>query len=607
MTARNNSLKKTVLLSLASLLFSSALMQVSFFASLRNKAYDALFYFRGPLPDKGRAVALVAIDEPSLRKTGDWPWPRSVLARLIERIKQGGPRVVGVDLLLDLPSRGPDADREDARLAEAFNSPPKCVLPLVVKDPGAAGAQEVLFEPLPVFLAGQTLTGAANIEADPADKITREFRVLYGGGRPSFALAVSLEYLGLSLKDVRNLKEIKADPPFIKFAQYNIPVRDQRALINYKCSKVDAFSASDVLEPFFDPAFFFKDKVVLVGRTDLASKDFVNTPVPAGRLFETLPMAGVELWKEAVDTILERDFLYAPPPLVVLLAALLLSALICAVTLLCNKGGAVVALLCLAACGASFYYAFLHRNIVLPFLYFVTVCAVSYAAAFLYNFIVFQREKRRITAAFKSYISPQVLQNILAQRIDLSVGGKRKDLTVLFADIKGFTVFSDTHGPEEVLAFLKAFFAEMNLAVLEHNGIIDKLLGDGLLAFFGDFTDSDTHALDAVRAALEMQQRVPGLRKRLGYDLQVRIGVHTGPVDVGNIGSAEHLDYTVIGRNVNLAQRLEANCEPGKVLISDATYQMVKDKVEVEDAREIALKGFAEAVKVCTVRALKQT
>jgi class 3 adenylate cyclase len=99
-----------------------------------------------------------------------------------------------------------------------------------------------------------------------------------------------------------------------------------------------------------------------------------------------------------------------------------------------------------------------------------------------------------------------------------------------------------------------------------------------------------------------MQKKIPELNKSLGFDFQIRIGVHTGPVDVGNIGSTEHLDYTVIGSNVNLAQRLEANCEPGKVLISDATYQMVRDRIEILDTREIALKGFANKVKVHTVK-----
>ena len=389
------------------------------------------------------------------------------------------------------------------------------------------------------------------------------------------------------------------------FKGYQYPAQNTRALINYKCAKVDAFSASDVLEPYFNPVIFFKDKIVLIGRTDLASKDFVNTPVPAGKIFETQPMAGIELWKEIIDMILARNFLYGLSPFLAFLITVLLSIIICSLTLRSNKAGAVLSVLCIGLCVLYFFYLFLKKNIVLPLVFLVTVCAISYIFSFLYNFIVFQREKRKITAAFKSYISPHVLQSILSQKIDLSVGGKRKNLTMLFADIKSFTVFSDIHGPEEVLDFLKAFFAEMNKVIIERNGIIDKLMGDGILAFFGDFTDSDTHAYDAVRAAIEMQKKIPDLQKKLGFDFQIRIGVHTGPVDVGNIGSAEHLDYTVIGRNVNLAQRLEANCEPGKILISDVTYQMVKDSVEITDTREIPLKGFVNTVKVCTVRGLK--
>ncbi|MFA6217851.1 MAG: adenylate/guanylate cyclase domain-containing protein [Candidatus Omnitrophota bacterium] len=592
-------IRKVFLISFASLFFTCALLQLTFFSSLKNKLYDSLFHARGILQDKAGVVVIVAIDEASLQKTGDWPWPRSVLAGLIEKIKQGGPKVIGVDLLLDLPTRGKDAHLEDGKLAEVFKVAPTCVLPTVVKEQRSARIQETLFNPLDIFLTDHTVTGVVNVESDPADKITREFKVMYGGTKPSFPLSVCLEYLGCSIKDV------KSQGSFIKFADYSIPVRDQRCLINYKCAKVEAFSASDVLEPFFDPVFFFKGKIVLLGRTDLASKDFVNTPVPSGKIFETLSMAGIELWKEIIDMILARNFLYRLPPFLTFLLAVFLSIIICSLTLHSNKGGATLSIVCIGLCGFSFYYLFLKKGIILPLLYLIAVCIISYIFAFLYNFIVFQREKRKITAAFKSYISPHVLANILSQKIDLSVGGKRKVLSMLFADIKGFTSFSDTHGPEEVLNFLKAFFAEMNKAIIEHNGIVNKLMGDGILAFFGDFSDSDTHAYDAVRAAIEMQKKVPDLRKSLGIDFQIRIGVHTGPVDVGNIGSREHLDYTVIGSNVNLAQRLEANCEPGKVLISEATYQMVKDIVEITDMREIPLKGFANTVKVCTVQGLK--
>ncbi|MFA5117433.1 MAG: adenylate/guanylate cyclase domain-containing protein [Candidatus Omnitrophota bacterium] len=579
-------IRKVFLIVCVSLVFTWALLQFALLSSLKNKFYDALFYFRGPVQDKGEAVVIVSIDEVSLEKIGNWPWPRSMLASLIEKIKLGGPKVIGVDLLLDLPTRGKNAQKQDSELAEVFKGAPVCVLPVAVKEERSGRFQETLFKPLDIFLSGSAVTGVVNVESDPADKMTREFKVMYGT-MPSFPVAVCREYSGCSLKDL------------------GIPAHNTRALINYKCAKVDNFSASDVLEPFFDPGIFFQGKIVLIGRTDMASKDFVNTPVPAGKIFETQSMTGIELWKEIIDMILARNFLYGLPPFLVFLIAAFLSIIICSLTLRSNKIGAVSSVVCVGICVFSFIYLFLKKNIVLPVLFLAAVCVLSYIFSFLYNFIVFQREKRRISAAFKSYISPHVLQGILMQKIDLSVSAKRKILTMLFADIKGFTGFSDTHGPEEVLAFLKAFFSQMNQAITESNGIINKLMGDGILAFFGDFTDSGTHAYDAVRAAIEMQMRVPALQKCLGFDFQIRIGVHTGPVDVGNIGSREHLDYTVIGRNVNLAQRLEANCEPGEVLISDDTYQIVKDKVEISDTREIPLKGFVNPVRVCTVIGLK--
>jgi class 3 adenylate cyclase len=210
-----------------------------------------------------------------------------------------------------------------------------------------------------------------------------------------------------------------------------------------------------------------------------------------------------------------------------------------------------------------------------------------------------------ITAAFKSYISPRILQEILAKKIDLKVGGKRKKVTIIFADIKGFTDFADEHEPEEVMDYLKIYFSEMNKVIIEHNGIIDKLMGDGILAYFGEFTDTDDHALDAVKVAIEMQERTIKLRERFGIDLEVRIGINTGYVAIGNIGSEAHLEYTIIGKNVNLAQRLEASCEPGKIMISDSTYQMVKDKIDATDFREVSLKGFAREIKVCSIQGLK--
>ncbi|MCK4882279.1 MAG: adenylate/guanylate cyclase domain-containing protein [Candidatus Omnitrophica bacterium] len=587
-------------LALISVLLSFSLFQLNTFKSLEKRVYNSLFYFREPLDDEGKNVVIVAIDEDSIAQIGSWPWPRSRLAELIEKIKQGRPKVVGVDLLLDIPTKAKDGEEEteDRQLAQAFAREPVCVIPVVLEEDGR-DVQKALFEPLDIFLTEYTRVGVINVSYNPEEKIVRDFKPVYNKIYLSFALALSLEYLGMGRDDI----DIKDS--FIELGEIRIPVYDARSLINYKRAKIDSFSASDVMDPSFRPAFFFEGKVVLVGRTDLASKDFIYTPVPSKEMFETLPMAGVELWKEVVDMILQQRFLYRPSLLAVFLIVFLLSLLISATTFHSNKKGAGVLIGALLFLTIAYYGLFLKWSFVLPFLYMAAACLITYVLAFIDNYTLFLREKNMITSAFKSYLSPHILQNILTQKEDLTTGGRRKKLTILFADIKGFSDFADMQEPEEVLGLLKSFFAETNKVIIDHNGIIDKLMGDGILAFFGDFTDNEEHALNAVRAAIEMQQRISQLRSRLNFDLIVRIGINTGYVTVGNIGSSEHLEYTVIGKNVNLAQRLEASCDPEKILISEFTYQMVKDRIDVTDEREISLKGFARLVKVFTVLGLK--
>jgi len=553
------------------------------------------------LEDKGQNVLIVAIDEESLIKIGPWPWPRSRLAELIGRIKQGRPKVIGIDLLLDKPSRGENAGQEDERLSAILRAPPVAVLPIVAVEDDIRSSEEILFEPLNTFLTDHTRVGVANISYDPIDKTARESRLIYNETYLSYPLAICREYFGLSTED------IKVKDPFIRFGKYSIPVRNSHSLINYKCAKIGQFSARDVMEPFFDPAFFFEGKVVLLGRTDLASKDFMNTTVPSGRIFETLPMAGVEIWKEIIDMILGGSFLYRISPLFLFGIMLALTISISSVTSYSNKNGAAFLIFTLLLLIFLFHFLFQNQNLVLPVIHIAALCILTFSFTFLHNYSIYLKEKNMITAAFKSYVSDRILKDILSKKVDLKVGGKRKKLTILFADIKGFTNFADTQEPEKVLDLLKIFFSRMNKVIIDHNGIIDKLMGDSILAFFGDFVDTDEHAVDAVKAAIEMQRKAPEVREQLGFDLTIRIGIHTGDVTIGNIGSYEHLDYTVIGKNVNLAKRLESACDPGKILISDSTYEMIRDKIDVADLREVSLKGFTLPVKVCSVLGLRDS
>ena len=176
----------------------------------------------------------------------------------------------------------------------------------------------------------------------------------------------------------------------------------------------------------------------------------------------------------------------------------------------------------------------------------------------------------------------------------------------MFSDVRKFSTLSDRVEPEVIHRLLNLYFSRMTQIAFKYDGFVDKFIGDGLLCFFGDPIAHPDHALRAVRVAIDMQQAVrelgPEIEKQLGLaPIVIRIGINTGQVIVGNMGSAERMEYTVLGSEVNLAQRLEASATPGQIMISSKTYERVKQEIEARDMGEITVKGFERPVKVYEV------
>jgi class 3 adenylate cyclase len=199
-----------------------------------------------------------------------------------------------------------------------------------------------------------------------------------------------------------------------------------------------------------------------------------------------------------------------------------------------------------------------------------------------------------------------MLTKILENPKSLALQGQRKELTMLFSDIKSFSTLSDKIEPELIHRLLNLYFSRMTNIVFHYDGFVDKFIGDGLLCFFGDPIPHPDHALRAVRAALEMQQEVRVLALQIQENLRldpihIRIGINTGYVIVGNMGSSERMDYTVLGSDVNLAQRLEASARPGHIMISERTYQEIQGKIEARKLDKIIIKGFENPVQVYEV------
>ncbi len=264
-----------------------------------------------------------------------------------------------------------------------------------------------------------------------------------------------------------------------------------------------------------------------------------------------------------------------------LVVLLMIGAYIAAAIILFNRSGIILKLV----------------NPLLPAL------ILEYTLITVYWYATEDRERRQLRSAFKTYVSKQMLAQILDNPQSLALEGQRKEMTIMFSDVRKFSTLSDKVEPELIHRLLNLYFSRMTKIAFKYDGFVDKFIGDGLLCFFGDPIPHPDHALRSVRAAIEMQRAVrdlgPEIQEKLGLDpIVIRIGINTGFVIVGNMGSAERMEYTVLGSEVNLAQRLEASATPGQIMISHKTYEHVKQHVDVRDMGDIRVKGFENPVQV---------
>jgi adenylate cyclase len=234
----------------------------------------------------------------------------------------------------------------------------------------------------------------------------------------------------------------------------------------------------------------------------------------------------------------------------------------------------------------------------------------SFLGVILYRASVEMREKQRVRATFARYVSPHVLTTVLNKTPEL--GGQRRIATVLFSDIRGFTSMSERFSAHEVVAILNEYLTEMVDVVLKHDGTLDKFVGDAVMAVFGSPMDQPDHALRAVSTAWHMSERHNKLKEKWLNEgkvpFEIGIGVNTGEVVAGNMGSPNRMEFTVIGDNVNTAARLEsATKELGaKIVISDSTYQVVKEFVTVTEKPPVRVKGKEQPIVVWELTGLKQ-
>ena len=354
------------------------------------------------------------------------------------------------------------------------------------------------------------------------------------------------------------------------------------------------------------PLSELKGKVVLIGYIATGTVDLRPTPVSA-----QYPMVGVHA--SVVSNILKGNFLrQVKRPinfLVLIFLGLLLGIMIPRLDAV--KG----ALLTLGIALAYFFLAFwLFKSsgiwiaLVSPLL----LIFLAYLAIILYRFIFESKEKKRIKSLFSRYTAPEIINKLLTSPGEVTLGGEKKELTILFADIRGFTKISENLEPEKVVEILNEALTIMVKAIFKYRGTLDKFIGDCVMAVFGAPLPQPNHAEAAVRTAVEIQEEIKKIERKwlalIGRKIEAGIAINTGEVIIGNIGSPERMDYTAIGDAVNLTARLEEIAAEGEIVISGNTYSLVKNLVDCRKMEPITVRGKKNPIavyKVVSIQSLR--
>jgi len=587
---------------------------------LERRLYDGWFTLRGPLP-RPAEIAVVAIDLDSETSLGRYPWGREWHARLLRNLKAAGARVVAFDLTFADPSP------EDSAFRAAVDQTGIAVLGAktdVVFRRAARGFR--LEEPAPA-LRGAPI-GIVDERPDAVDGVIREYPVLHPypqGPRAQLGVAAVMRYLGLPPSALREEEDgwrlgdrfIPRGPSGGMLVDYAGPTG---SVATHSYVTVVDDSATDIgewdLDSFGDLARSgaFRGKIVFVGTTIPEHQDLHPTPFrDTGETEGAVLVPGVEIHAQAAAALLAGRFLGPAPRTAqyAWTAALALVTVLALARLRALKGTVVAAVLAVAAVGAA-WLLFMQAGVWLWAAAPVLSVGLAWGGATAVLVTDEALEKTRIRQMFQQYLPPAVVKELIRNPELLALGGEERVATMLFSDVQGFSRVAEGLAPTQLVALLNEYLTVMTDVVVEHGGIIDKYLGDALMAEFGVPVPVDDHAVRACRAALRMRDELARLRqgwKARGMpELHARIGINTGRVLVGNLGSFRMMDYTCMGDHVNLASRLEGvNKEYGtQILVSELTWKLVESHFVGREIDRVRVVGREEPVAIFELVAVRE-
>ncbi|MBV6622347.1 MAG: adenylate/guanylate cyclase domain-containing protein [Rivularia sp. (in: Bacteria)] len=585
----------------------SGLLQI-----LELAAYDQLFILQDS-EKKDERIVIVKIDEEAIRKL-EYPIPDDKLAEILQKIKQQQPRAIGLDIYRDKPvGKGYDS------LAKVFESTPN----LVGVQKVAGSIDSAAINPPPV-LKKLDRVGANDFPLDADGKIRRSlFYLADKDGNQIFSFSFKLAYLYLNAMNIN----VGLAPPdnqliqvgevvFTPFASNDggyvrTPDDGYQVLLNYRgdIEKFNSVSVIDVLENRV-PEDLMKNRIVLIGATASSLKDLFYTPYSASFFRNIRRMAGITVHANAISQILDAQL--SNRPLIKtwneqfewlwtfswsLLGAILIWLLRSSKRKIVPPATLVLAGFCLL--GIS-YLAFLYGwwiPVVTPMLGLVG-SAVG-VTAFL------AQSANKIRKTFGRYLNDEVVANLLESPEGLKLGGQRRNITIFTSDLRGFTATSERLPAEEVIKIINLYLGYMADVITEYQGTIDEFMGDGILVLFGAPTAREDDATRAIACAVAMQQAMEPVNqkmKEMGLpELEMGIGINTGEVVVGNIGSEKRTKYGIVGKQVNLTYRIESYTVGGQIFISESTLKQAEPIVKVIGERQVKPKGVQQPITIYEV------
>ncbi len=529
-------------------------------------------------------VVILAIDEPSFQELGiAWPFPRSLHAKLLERLHDDGATAIGMDIVFADPS----SEAEDAALEKAIRRAAPVVLASArdkVESSNATLWTEV--PPMDRLLTAGAVAGDAGVDPDD-DFVVRRFANQNNSFSRQLARLVQPD-----------LKIPEVAPEFINYLGPH--------------KTFDTRSYYLAIVPGMLPAGYFKDKIVLVGRSTVTATELKSVGPdlfhsPFAMLGEERMIPGVELQATLMDNHLTGQGLRSAPAawsLGWMVSCLLL------ISFVANQWRPMKVLYLvfgLVVCTVmASWWLFTWRLLWMPTLMPIAAIAAMHGAEAIGEYLRTSRRAQQTRAMFAQYVPPEVVRRLIAQPELMRLGGEVREVTLMFTDLANFTTLSEKQSAEQTVEVLTAYFNAMTPLVYQTGGTVDKFIGDAVMAFWGAPLDDPQHAEHAVQSAVAMQEAM----KRLAIDLQarglpaisMRIGLHSGRVVVGNVGSSTRFSYTAIGDAVNLAARLEgANKAFGtEILLSENTAILLPKHISLRPLDEVIVKGKTQTVRIFT-------